>query len=177
MYREKRFNSYLAGEIHIVDKRLIPNARRDDIEDSSLKDDLYNSLIRNIGIPYSKKIREVSRIRSERKKLIATDNILNKAKYLIENGYFAESQRLTTINFLKDMKSTRRADDISEATKLIEELTDSKHYLELNNGKVPKHLHDVYKNVFELIYKNMNNKPDAEKLINTICDDIIKSVS
>ncbi len=51
-FREKRFNSYLAGEVHIIDSRLIPNARRDDIEDSQLKDDLHNSFIRDIGIPY-----------------------------------------------------------------------------------------------------------------------------
>ena len=56
-YREPRFNMYLVGELHIQNHNLVLNARRDDFEDNSCKDEFYNSFIKLIGLPYSKRIR------------------------------------------------------------------------------------------------------------------------
>lgn len=64
-FREPRFNSYVIGEIHIDNDKLIPNSRRDDFIDNKSKSVFYNSIERNIGLPISKEIRLRSKIRSE----------------------------------------------------------------------------------------------------------------
>jgi molecular chaperone HtpG len=66
-FRERRFNNYLLGEIHICGNGLIPNSRRDDFEDSRAKDEFYSTFIREIGIPLSRKIRYLSHERSKAK--------------------------------------------------------------------------------------------------------------
>jgi hypothetical protein len=63
-FREDRFNSYLIGEIHINSPQLKPNSRRDDFIDGDEKTSFYNSVEKEIGLPFSKEIRERSRISS-----------------------------------------------------------------------------------------------------------------
>ncbi len=66
-YRESRFNSYMAGEIHIVSPDLTPNGRRDDFVDNTEKNYLHRAFETTVGIPISKEIRRRSRVQSENK--------------------------------------------------------------------------------------------------------------
>ena len=64
-FKEKRFNGYLIGEIHVHSPLLIPNSRRDDFVDNDLKTLFYNAIEREIGLPISKEIRFRSKVNSE----------------------------------------------------------------------------------------------------------------
>ena len=64
-FRESRFNSYTVGEIHVCNKSLIPNSRRDDFVDNKEKTLLYNLIEREIGLPLSKEIRRRSRVQTK----------------------------------------------------------------------------------------------------------------
>jgi len=66
-FRESRFNSYTFGEIHVVSPKLIPNSRRDDFVDNDTKSHFYNAIEREIGLPFSKEIRQRSQQKSEQK--------------------------------------------------------------------------------------------------------------
>lgn len=63
-YREPRFNSYVAGEIHVSCPDLIPNSRRDDFVDNHEKGQFYTLIEKVIGLPISKEIRSRSRLAS-----------------------------------------------------------------------------------------------------------------
>ena len=64
-FKEKRFNSYLIGEIHVQTPLLMPNSRRDDFVDNDMKTLFYNAIEREIGLPISKEIRFRSKVNSE----------------------------------------------------------------------------------------------------------------
>ena len=66
-FRENRFNSYIVGEVHVCDKSLLPNSRRDDFVDNKEKTMLYNLIEREIGLPLSKEIRHRSRVKAQDK--------------------------------------------------------------------------------------------------------------
>ena len=64
-FRERRFNSYMTGEIHIVSQKLVPNSRRDDFVDNDAKTEFYDAVEKEIGLPMSKEIRLRSKLRSK----------------------------------------------------------------------------------------------------------------
>jgi molecular chaperone HtpG len=71
-FRENRFNSYIVGEIHIASKKLVPNSRRDDFIDNETKALFYNAVERDLGLPFTKKIRNISRLKSKSKVSISS---------------------------------------------------------------------------------------------------------
>lgn len=80
-FREERFNGYMIGEIHVVSPDLIPNSRRDDFIDNETKTFFYNSIEKEVGLPVSKEIRLMSRIK--------TDSVnLEKRSAVIENKVY-----------------------------------------------------------------------------------------
>jgi hypothetical protein len=76
-YREPRFNSYVAGEVHVDCLELIPNSRRDDFVDNMKKGLFYNLIEKKVGLPISKEIRSRSRLAST--KAISNPSIEGKA--------------------------------------------------------------------------------------------------
>ena len=73
-FREARFNSYLIGEIHVIETKLIPNSRRDNFIDNKYKSIFFNEIEKKIGLPFSKQIRLQSRLYSEYKEKIKADH-------------------------------------------------------------------------------------------------------
>ncbi len=101
LFREKRFNGYLVGEIHTIDNKLIPNSRRDDFEDNETKDEFLDCFVRTIGLPFSKKIREVSVERCNGEKIAAQDAVVEKAKKILKDGYVSVKQKDRVVAALK----------------------------------------------------------------------------
>lgn len=73
IFKEPRFNGWFQGEIFVLDKKIIPNARRDNFERNSAFINLYNQLL-TLGEKLSKLIREVS---AERNNLKAQNQNVN----------------------------------------------------------------------------------------------------
>ena len=110
-FRERRFNNYLVGEIHVCVDELIPNSRRDDFEDSSVKDEFNNAFIREIGIPFSRKIRYLSNERGKEKNCANADILFKNASRVVDQGYLSELQKEEIIKNLRSVNGSNSDDD------------------------------------------------------------------
>jgi len=66
IFKEDRFNGWFQGEVQIFDNKIIPNARRDNLEKNNEYYYLLNQL-KDIGEDLSKEIRKQSKIRNKLK--------------------------------------------------------------------------------------------------------------
>ena len=167
-YRERRFNSYLIGEMHTLDHKLIPNSRRDDFEDNSFKEEFYNCFIKEIGLPYSRKIREASEVRSRTNKELLENNIFEIAKKIINHGYLSEVQKKKIIEEIKQVKEKNNNSNNEDVNDVISSLTSSKHILDCLSKRLSPPKKSLLKSIFDVIYKMSTNKKEAEKIINKI---------
>ena len=176
LYREKRFNNYMVGEIHAADNRLIPNSRRDDFEDSGLKDSFHSCFIRDIGIPYSKIIRDLSRERSLQKKLEDANSLCVRAQQIIQQGYTSESQKQDLVEKLERLNGNK-PDKWSEKdfALLINKLKHSSHLFDTQNYLLAANIVDPMKCVLETIYREDDNKARAEAIIEKILSKLSSS--
>jgi len=62
IFQEKRFNSWCVGECHIVSQRLVPNGRRDDLEQNTH----FANLLNHLG-PFAKKVSKCCRTMSSQR--------------------------------------------------------------------------------------------------------------
>ncbi|MHA1289623.1 MAG: ATP-binding protein [Candidatus Thorarchaeota archaeon] len=169
-FRERRFNNYLVGEIHVCVNELIPNSRRDDFEDNAAKDELINAFIREIGIPFSRKIRYLSNERAKEKSSTNLDTLFENATKVIRFGYISELQREYLIKNLQTVNgnSSGRAKELT--SELIENVQNSKHILSVlgsqhhRNGEVV----NLFSKALEIIYAETFNRPEAEKIISKL---------
>lgn len=169
LYREKRFSNYMLGEIHVVDKQLVPNSRRDDFEDNGFRDDFHTCFIREIGLPYSKKIREVSNKRSRERKAEEINVLYKRAQEIIEFGYVAELQKQEILERLREINGSKEACLINEdAEALINKIINSEHTLNKRSDTPSENGVDLYKNIFETIYQETSDRREAELLIKKI---------
>ena len=170
-FRERRFNSYLVGELHVVDHRLVLNSRRDDFEDSQHKEEFYNSFIKEIGLPFSRKIREVSEGRSQNRKKLLNNKLIGTAKNIISNGYIAERQKEEIIVELARLKDDINGKDIDN---LLALLNTSVHFLDLKKrkAKISSQKKIMLKSMFDIVYKECTNKEQAGKIVNKIVKQI-----
>ncbi|MCK4446346.1 MAG: ATP-binding protein [Candidatus Marinimicrobia bacterium] len=168
-FREERFNNYLVGEIYITNGKLILNSRRDDFEDNKHKEGFYNSFVKEIGIPYSRKIREASEERSRKKIQKRQIGIIDEADKIIQYGFLAEDQKNTVISKLKNIKKDRKyMNDNERIDSLIKKVERAKHYLDRCKKRISKKGKVKLKEIFETIYELCNNKIEAEKIVNNI---------
>jgi hypothetical protein len=169
-FREKRFNNYLVGELHIVNHKLIPNSRRDDFEDNIFKDEFYNCFIKEIGIPFSLKVREASEFRSQQRKQNSQNNLVAKIEKIIKEGYLSEEQKKDIETGVCRMKGNNANIDTNKLDLLIGNLAKTKHCLDINKKKSKGFNNKkLLKSVFDIIYNKSTNKSEAEEIIHTIC--------
>jgi molecular chaperone HtpG len=169
-YRETRFNNYLMGEIHTIDTKLIPNSRRDDFEDNQQRDELYDSFIKSIGLPFSKKIRNISLERSKQRAKDNDKEMINSAKKIFQMGYFSEYQRKKIVQGLMDIMKRNAYE--SEAGDLLEKVKKAPHYLDRRGKHMRKRKKRELEFILDIIYRKATNKNDAERTIIEILDNL-----
>ena len=173
LYREKRFNNYMLGEIHVVHNRLIPNSRRDDFEDNEFRDSFQNCFIRDVGIPFSKKIRDLSTERSKQKRLDDAESICARAKAIINRGYIAEAQKYSILEKLQKQNGNKPDGWTDKDVKvLITELQNSKHFLNTLNSFSSIAGKDILERVFEVLY----HEADSKVRVGSIVDGILSNI-
>jgi len=166
-FRERRFNNYLIGEIHICDTRLIPNSRRDDFEDGGAKDELYTAFIREIGIPLSRKIRCLS---SERAKVKGSSNLttlFENATRIIKYGYISGLQREHVVRSLEAVDGNGSPEDKKLATELLDNVMKSQHILSVLDSR--NHSSDdiinLFRKMLEIVYAETSSRAEADRMI------------
>lgn len=169
-YRERRFNGYLIGEIYTLDHKLIPNSRRDDFEDSSFKEEFYNCFIKKIGLPYSRKIREASLIRSQKNKELLENNIFETARKIINHGYISEAQKKKIIEEIKQVNEKNKNFTDENIKDVILSIINSSNILDHLDKQLSPSNKNLLISIFDVIYKMSANKKEAEKIIDKILD-------
>ena len=121
IFKESRFNGWFQGEVHVYDKQIIPNARRDNFE----KNDIYKLLLEklsDIGNHLSNNIRLISNKRSQEKKL---DKIYEKIDII--NGIKNNNINNKLIN-LMDKIPKREKKILDKIFKIIETEFENEEY-------------------------------------------------
>lgn len=173
LFRERRFNNYLIGEVHATSNKLVLNSRRDDFEDNNYKEAFYCSFAKEIGLPFSQRIREASTARSMQKNQHQQSNLLGMAEKIHKNGHISEIQKKRVIIELKQIKtknsSSLQSDKINS---LINKVANSDHFLKQNHKRIPRNFKFKLQLIFDIIFKKSSNKKEAEEIINTILKKI-----
>ena len=165
-FRERRFNNYLVGEIHVCSGGLIPNSRRDDFEDSNTKDELYSTFIREIGIPLSRKIRYLSTERSKVKSCSTLATLFENAARVIKYGYISELQREHIIKSLDAVDGNGSVEDKQIAGELIHSVMKSQHILSVLGSRYRSDdIINLFNKALEIVYAETSSRAETERLI------------
>ncbi len=104
VFRQERFNSYFLGEIHAVDPGLIPNSRRDDFEDSEIREVFFDKVRQILGDPLSKLVQRKSGENSKRKIIEKAREIYIEVRGDQKEGFVSASHKDGS---MKDLRTCR----------------------------------------------------------------------
>lgn len=186
LFSEVRFNSWCVGEVHVVDRRLVPNGRRDHFEQNNHYANLLNHLA-----PIAREISKRCRTGSIRRKLLrdfaSTRSMGEERLAVIEQGAVSAARReelvRETLQLQKQMQRIVSAPALLEAD--VREMSDqvsqmSSHIESLSNtpeetdalALLPAEERPMYEHMFDLIYSCSTNRMAAKALIDRIMEKI-----
>jgi len=170
LFKETRFNHYLVGELHIVDTRLTPNSRRDDFEDSAIKSKLFNAFIKEIGIPFSSKIRELSKERGKDKERYNIGTIFKQASDVITHGYLSSHQRDRIVSYLNNINGRHAEQEVQLAKQLIEELSAAKDILstQIISNRTKIQVINILRTTLDSLYTEIPPSTAKNNLLNRL---------
>jgi len=180
IFPETRFNSWTVGEVHVVDKNIRPNGRRDNFEQNIHFLNMVNHLSVR-GRDIAKRCRTSSIIRNRIKEFeIEERKIFEKISFLKQQSlpkksnaeieyYIKDSlqklQNLTNSDFVQDEDKNRLLKRVLYVQNEMDlDFSSSNDPLEY----LPKQKRDIYKEVFGLVYDCSVNTLSAKALIDKI---------
>ncbi len=167
-FKEERFNGWIIGELHIIDKDLIINSRRDDFEKNVAYYE-FVSLLEEWTQSITKDIRKKSYERSltnERRTIIETEDINALNSEILE--LLDESNESTFID-ADDSSSVADADFYATLSKLLHIQKTQTKYSALNiSNKFTSEQKKILERVFDIIIQEYS-KEETEKIISLIC--------
>jgi molecular chaperone HtpG len=183
LFAEPRFNGWSVGEIHVIDRRIVPNGRRDHFEQNAHFHNLINHLA-----PTARDISRRCRTNSIRRKWLREYELQRQAAADLikivgqrsvgktELAKFVKAaeralqqiEKISAMTILlpdgiKDSQATI-ARLRSRLARLVEEGATEKSPL----ASIPKPQRKTYEKIFELIYKCSSNQMAAKTLIDKI---------
>ena len=184
LFPETRFNSWSIGEIHILDPKIVPNARRDNFEENAAYNNLLNQLA-PLTRQLAKRCRESSQLRNLKRVKSALEDKIEDELEILELGGMSKSTVNSKINLVvEDIDKLR---DLS--AKLTRELEISvkedvvKSYVsrlervsaglepDIKIGSSSSELL-VQNKVIDLIYHHMKDNREAKLLVGKILSSI-----
>ena len=187
IFRESRFNDWTQGELFIVTDKLIPNARRDDFEQTNEYYKFIAKLQDGIGYEITKKIRDASiaRNNTSAKVLNEVKRQLGDATVVIEEGFNSsidKNRLLATLVQAEDtLKKTKvkpdlqlQKDDLQkEISDKIGEVSESNNYKinQINSG-IDKKSKKILAIVSDILSQKLS-KP----LVDEIIEEIIRTLN
>ena len=153
LFHEDRFNRWSVGEIHIIDPRILPNARRDYFEPSPHLRNLENQLA-PIFRGLSARCRASSSIRNKAKKILDALASLEDTYQLAASGYLSDSdsrrlvktaleRELTVRELVQSVEALHpnltRLDNVKYALTNFTTDTGSRPYAEMTQSEAETH--------------------------------------
>lgn len=185
LFSEPRFNSWSVGEIHVLDRRIVPNARRDDFEQNVHYSNLLNQLT-----PLARTVSRMCRTSSRRRQLLrdfdAHRQIVEDRVSILRQGSLRGAGRKTQLagaeQALGRMTKLVGADELSEVrAKLasdVERLCGKVNAVAKKAdgsplSALPPRKRAMYGHLFELIYDCSTNRTAAKALVDRILETLL----
>lgn len=169
-FKEERFNGWMIGELHVVDKELIANSRRDGFEKNAAFYELAE-LLRKWALAVSKEIRHVSYERSltgEKKTIMEAESLEDVNDLCTEEQEPDEFGAKGSQIDWSESEEISEADFISKLSMFLNQKKMQTRYTALNmNDKLTMEQRKVLEKVFDIINQNYDRNI-ARDFINII---------
>lgn len=186
LFTESRFNSWTVGEVHILDKRIVPNGRRDHFEQNGH----YNNLLTHLA-PITRDISKRCRTSSINRKWLRdfemNYTVASEKIEIISQGTLGLAQRkelarsaeraIATLEKIAHMDGLNLganqvlAPRVRTIRKALAEALD----ISLEDSPLadlPKAKRKMYEHLFSLIYECSANRVAAKSLVDRILDKV-----
>ena len=130
LFLEARFNGWCIGEVHILDKRLLPNGRRDYFEPSPHLRNLENHL-GAIAHGIGSRCRQASSQRNKLRNISAAINRLRRARELALSGYLCSDDANALVE-----RERNRIPGIKQTLSTLEAVTPNSDQQELTHLEI-----------------------------------------
>lgn len=182
IFPEPRFNSWTVGEIHVVDRRILPNGRRDHYEESVHLGSLWNHLA-PIGRELAKRCRNSSVKRKWLREFELHEVAAREKLNILAQGTLGEEARKGMISdvdrTIAPMTKIAEMDELAAETETILKPRIKKLREELDTlaertaaesplARLPDHKREMYEHLFGLVYECSTNRIAAKALIDKI---------
>ena len=171
VFPEERFNSWMVGEIHVIDENIKPNGKRDGFENTNAYRDLKTKLVSLVGRPVAKMCRDNSSARNSTKRILEQIIEMEISLDIISTGLLSPDKIGEILNNIRNkMALFEEEKKITTAQKqLIERKIKNIKKIEARYlKKIPKTQQKLVNDITGLVYENANSPKVAEKLINEI---------
>jgi molecular chaperone HtpG len=185
LFTEPRFNSWSIGEVHVLDRRIVPNARRDDFEQNAHYSNLLNQLA-PIARAVSKRCRTSSKRRQRMRDFQLQEQSVNeRLQILRQGGIGREARKLQAAQIdsaLQKMERLANAPDLeADQTKLHSRVGKLRERVQAVASASPisplellaPHKRAMYGQMFDLIYDCSSNRVAAKALVDRILEKIV----
>lgn len=171
IFKDERFNGWLFGELHLVSPKLIPNARRDEVE----KKPAYYSLINDLKVwadGISSEIRKISNQRSLDKKAQRIIELTQReAVSEIEEVTTTVVPEVTLLSY-SETEELNHTQLVAALDVLINAQQSNTKYKALNlQHNITIEQKKVLERVFDIICENYNHQ--ANRLITEIIREFV----
>lgn len=189
IFPESRFNSWAIGELHILDRNVVPNGRRDNFEQNSAYHSLVSQLL-PLGRAIAKRCRDSSARRNRLKKFeINEERVSLELAVLKQNALrtrVTKTVRGDIVRRLGEMESVVGGSLIVEqdreelSTRLAKLRTKLKNWENRTSetdplSAVPPRKRAVYQEMIALIYECMPNRTAAKGLVDRLTARLAQS--
>lgn len=187
VFPEQRFDAWTVGEVHVVDARIIPNARRDDFERNVHLANLKNHLA-PLGRDVADRCRTSSRDRKRLRDIELEEASAREGVAILAQGSLgaAERERLALAVDLSLMRAERLVGTASlnhAQDSALERIATLREALERVERAVAKGRSPLdrltperrawYEEMFGLIYENSVNRAAAKSLVDRIMTKVV----
>ena len=188
IFPEDRFCSWAIGEVHVLDPRVVPNGRRDAFETSVHLDHLISHL-RLVGSEIARECRLASQKRHRSRTIeIGIDKVHEKLEVIKQGAVspqFVKTMKDEVHDLMFEIKAAADFElfDDGERRSLKSQFEGLKVTVEdaiMRAGAdmitwLPEHKREVYREVFDLVYRCSVNKVAAKSLVDRMLDRLSRS--
>ncbi len=184
IFKETRFNAWTQGEVFILSEKLIPNARRDDFEQTNAYFKFITELSNKLSPEISKKIRVASQLRNDPigKVLKEGEQKASKVTAILDEGFNSSHDKDILLGeltkYVEKLEGTKTKDDqqtqqkqelIEKISDAIEQVNESSNFKinQINTG-IDKKSRKVLQTVSEILSRKL-----AKFLVDEIIEEIV----
>jgi molecular chaperone HtpG len=187
LFAEPRFNGWSVGEVHVLDRRIMPNARRDNFEQNAHLNNLLNQL-GPVAREISRRCRSNSIKRNWLRRFDLAEANVEEALSVLGQGSVGgvererligdaeqslrEMERVAQMRILIDEGPSEKLDRVRKLTARLEELRAREGGAPDGLAALPAGVREMYEHLFSLIYECSTNRAVAKKLVDRIIDKV-----